>query len=639
MCGIAGYYNLSSLSISPTQRLSLFRSILDRGPDSSGDILLCDEKLYLCHSRLSIQDLSSSGNQPISSHSEHFMLIFNGEIYNHLELRLLLEENNPSIEWTGRSDSETLVQLVEHFGISKALDLANGMFALAIFDLQKSRLFLARDAFGQKPLYYHLDPELNRLTFSSYLHSIPLISPYCRVNSRDASPTLGFSLPPSTMLADCFELAPGSLLEINRVDNTLAISSRRWFSLYTSNFSGIPKLQETFLSVSKATAIRLIHDKLVQSVECCLASDVPLSCLLSGGIDSTLVTSIASKLLPSPPVAFTASFSDLPSNYLSLNESQHASKIAAHLGIEHVPVNISCNDLIAFVSSDDFPLELSCDPSLIPLALLSKQIKAAGFSVVLSGDGADEVFSGYSRHQLLPHLHKLSKYPLLGHSLIAVLTSLRALLPNTSFSGEYQRKIDKLITTFSPSKNIIQHYQRMFGETKLNFLVDHFTYLENLHLSDLVQLLDLLIYLPQQVLHKSDIATMHYGLELRSPFLDPSLVELGLILPSKYKNRRFPSPLSNKIVLRNILAQYIPQQLTNRPKSGFTLPLAPWLRSQLYTWSLQYLSQDVCEQFKIFSYNHTVLQLHQSHLSGLADNSVQLWKIISIHRWLMRLSI
>lgn len=630
MCGISGLWSENPLSSQQRSQLATaFKyHIQHRGPDSYGAWTSPDSRLLLTHRRLSIVDLSPSGHQPMTSPSGRYTIVFNGEIYNHNKLRLGLDTR-----WLGSSDTETLLALFDVHGVHNSLHLLVGMFAFAVWDNTELLLHLCRDRFGEKPLYYgHISYQNHPcLTFCSELFPYydncfgkPEIDQY----SLATFLTKSYIEQPSTVFSAFSQLPPGSIATFNSPNIPPTISA--WWSnlreSYNSYYSQIINPYKHTLDSKTFALENLFHDVISDQ----LNADVPVGAFLSGGIDSSLVCSIAQQCHSQCLKTFTISFPDDP----HFDESIYAQQIADHLATDHTTIPVRSSDLIStFKNIPQYLSEPFADSSLIPSLLVSQCAKASGLSVALTGDGADELFGGYNRHQILPLIHRFcSKLP---QPLLEGISSAISLYPVSKY-GLLQQKLTKLssILPFARDRRALydQVTSQFLDPSELlcdpcpqprSSLVDVFAP----SLTEYYMMLDTLSYLPSDILTKVDRASMAVSLETRAPFLDHRVAQFAWSLPVEYKT----SARDTKIILKNLLSRHVPEHLFRRPKSGFALPIGQWFRKPLRGWVEDLLHPEVLYSQRIFN-PQSVRNLWLSHLSGY-DHSQQIWSLIVWQSW------
>lgn len=631
MCGISGLWSPTPLSQNQhTQLSSVFHeSLRHRGPDAYGSWSSPDSTLLFTHRRLSVVDLSAAGHQPMTSPSGRYTIVFNGEIYNHNKLRREL-----STDWRGTSDTETLLALFDAHGVHKSLHQLVGMFAFAVWDSVTEVLHLCRDRFGEKPLYYgHITYSGQHcLTFSSEL------APYLNrtfekpsINPHSLSPFFSKSCidAPLTIFSGFTQLLPGTIVSFQSPQ--LSPKQTYWWSSLRQARTAFSSQRSLSSPSDLNRSVDDLQHLLCDVISDQLSADVPVGAFLSGGIDSSLVCSIAQKCLPKNIQSFTISFPDDP----LFDESVYAQQIADSLQIEHTTIPVSSSDLLqTFKKIPQLISEPFADSSLIPSLLVSQSAKAYGLSVALTGDGADELFGGYNRHQLLPLIHRYTS--LFPQSLLDLSSSLLSRHP-VSTRGLLQNKLTKLSVVLAYSKNPRALYEQVtsiFQDPSDLLLTPHsqlnHSGLLNVtapSLSEYYMLLDTLLYLPSDILTKVDRASMAASLETRAPFLDHRVAMFAWSLHADYKVSR----LSKKIILKKLLSRYLPENLFLRPKSGFALPVGQWFRKPLRTWVEDCLDPHILHSQGILNVN-AVSSLWSSHLAGF-DRTQELWSVLVWQSW------
>ena len=636
MCGIAGFY-LKSQNEEHGSLCNYVKKMTDtlshRGPDNSSNWSNEVDKIYLGHRRLSIIDLSTNANQPLHSNNNRYVIIFNGEIYNFLQLKKDL--NKYKINFNNKSDTQVLIEYINFFGLKITLQNIIGMYAFVLWDKKKKELFLVRDKIGKKPLYWCY--QNNQLIFASEIKAI-LAFPYFKkkVNKNSLSEFLRLSYihSPNSIYEEMFKVEPGSYIKVN---NKFEIKKKKFWDLKSIILS---KKNKNFNNNKLSDFENLLED----AVEKRLVSDVPLGVLLSGGIDSSLVAALAQKKSPRKIKTFSMAFKD--NRY---DESKFAKKIAKILDTDHTEYfaeDFSVEDLVNNLANIyDEPF---ADSSQIPTFIICNRIKK-DVSVALSGDGGDEVFLGYSRYFWGERISKINRiFPkklrsILSNIILSIPPDKLNLASNFFFKkiipphlGDRLQKIGKIINASSDSSI----YQKLIYQLEpQNFLLkENFRENKIFNLSNFpanydfiqaMQYLDLITYLPGDILAKVDRASMANSLEIRSPLLDIRLVEYSLQhLEQKEKIRNG----KGKLILRKILSKYLPENLINRPKMGFGVPLSFWLRGPLKIWMLDTLSEQKLKRQEIFMVN-PVKQLIDDHISERRNNHYQLWIILMFQAW------
>jgi len=642
MCGIAGFAQQPPQD--SAQRLEeilapLIRSLRHRGPDGEGIWVDAPAGVALGHRRLSIIDLSPLGNQPMISASGRYVLTFNGEIYNFPTLRRELE--GLQHRFRGHSDTEVMLAGFEQWDVVSCLEKFWGMFAFALWDRQERKLTLARDRLGKKPLYYSLSPGF--VGFASELKALRHPS-QPRVVDRNMLALFlrrGQVPAPYSIFQDIQKLQPGYFLQIDCACYPLRLSSHR---PYWSVFDCIRAHANT-KPMNPLEAEEALFELLSDSVKLRLQSDAPLGAFLSGGTDSSLLVALAQQLTSKPIKTFSIGFHEP-----DMDEAPYAREVARHLGTEHHESYIdsqTCLDLIPKLPQlYDEPF---ADSSQIPTHIVSL-IARQQVTVAISGDGGDELFFGYDRYigtlnrwalcRRIPWptrlwLQKLGK--MLNSSAVC---RYFAGCSSTSGPGVLYRRFQSLLQ-LAGCRNLEDYYQQIMS---FQFETAKFvrgsqeppTVFQRTHLlreiPDLalrLQFLDLCEYLPDDILTKVDRSSMGASLEARAPFLDHRVVEFALGLPYSLKRNEG----QNKWLLKRLLMRFLPQKLVFRPKKGFAIPLADWLRGPLRDWVSQML-EPVRLQNQGYFEPKAVETLWLEHASGIRNHDHQIWSILMFQVWL-----
>lgn len=585
MCGIVG---ILSTCRGGQKAAGLLPPMLDvirhRGPDAEGVWFDADAGIALGHRRLSILDLSPTGAQPMSSASGRFVISYNGELYNHLELRKSLELKRAS--WRGSSDTETLLAAIETFGLEAALRQANGMFAFALWDKKRRVLTLARDRFGEKPLY--LFTSESEIVFASDLASVERFPGFDRRIDQQAVSHYfrrGWQHPDRTIWASVSKVPPGGIVEI---DHRLHQKGRQYWNC-SAEIAG-SHLKSSDLNMEAAcdrldqTLTRAVGDRMI--------SDVPLGAWLSGGVDSSIVVALMQKQSNRTIRTFSIGFSD--GGY---DESSYARAVAAHLGTDHTEAIMDTEKAISIIPElSSIYSEPFSDVSQLPTILLSRMTKEH-VTVALTGDGADELFGGYNRHVLA---NSMAQYHLLASGIGKRAMRLAATLPpwllrsaaalaghNTLQFDDKYRKLQALLRADTPEAlyhGLLDHIPPdAIGETApgIEGLTTAPAPIKGLTAGQQLMHFDTNFYLPEDVLVKVDRAAMSASLETRAPFLDPDVFHLAWSLDPNLKI----SGKRNKAILRQLLGRYLPPELFERPKQGFSIPIGKWLTGPLRDWA------------------------------------------------------
>lgn len=630
MCGISGFIGNKDSNNNSTLLLEkMLSKIIHRGPDSFG--IWHEDDVYFGHRRLAILDLSPAGHQPMLSKDQNLIITFNGEIYNYLDIKHELDINK-NIHWTGHSDTEVILEAISFWGLEKALNKFNGMFAFALWNKQTQELVLARDRFGEKPLYYSLDN--GDLIFASELTAI---EQYPNLNTELDHEAIQLylkyrSIPaPYSIYKSVKKLSPGSYACWKKGSSSIEIKS------YWDTKKIFIEKSSSPIQICEAEALNKLDSLLHSSVKNRMISDVSLGSFLSGGFDSSLVTAIMQKNSSTPVTTFSIGF-DNP----AFNEAEHAKEIASYLGTRHIESYVTGNDALNVVAKlADIYDEPFADSSQIPMYLLSVQTKKH-VTVSLSGDGGDELFGGYTRYiNSLEQWEKLNNIPLSTHisRFIAVLPEyLRSYLLNL-LNLVSQRKLTNLqfadLIELCGAKTFSEFYQMLLSSWKnTSILLNNPNVVQgydniNLSQTNLMMLEDTLNYLPNDILTKVDRACMSVSLEGRIPFLDKDIAEFAWSLPLELKINNRMGKYLPKVLAYN----YIPKHLLDRPKTGFAVPLAEWLRNDLKDWASNLLANDNLIRQQIFD-ARIISEVWSEHQSSLIDHSDKLWTILMLQSWL-----
>ncbi len=646
MCGINGFLTLNSFKNFDLTKIlaDTTNRLVSRGPDSSGFWVDDQEGIYLGHRRLSIVDLSENGMQPMSSNGGRFVICLNGEIYNHLELRDELNSNEGiNIVWQSCSDTETLINCIEVWGIENTLLKLVGMYSFAIWDKQYQELTIVRDRFGEKPLYYGWIDEA--FFFSSELKAIksnPIINLDIDRNSIAMLLKYSYIPAPYSIYKNIYKLKPGTYL---------TISLKRKESTQKVYWSASDKIKSAFDNPFVGTrneAIDQLNLKLTESIKKQMLADVPLGAFLSGGVDSSLVVAIMQKMSNNPVKTFSIGFAED-----IFNEAIFAQQVSKHLKTDHTELYVTQSDALNVIpllaSLYDEPF---ADSSQIPTYIVAK-LAQKSVTVSLSGDGADELFGGYNRYLLTFKLwNKISHIPLWLRDLISSLVRLikpqiynlvfkyftfKGTILNLSNIGDKLHKAMNVLT----SKSHFELYERLISswddsstvvigaEAPKEFVSSISDEFKDFDPISQMMAFDLLTYLPDDILCKVDRAAMGVSLETRVPFLDHNVMEFAWSLPLDFKiyNNK------TKWVLREVLYKYVPKSLIERPKMGFGIPLDSWLRGDLKSWADDLLNENRLIKEGYFN-PAPVRQKWEEHISGKRNWANHLWPILMFQSWL-----
>lgn len=620
MCGIAGFVYGESSGRSTIQ--SMCDQISHRGPDSEGYWQTDDGALAIGHRRLSILDLSAAGHQPMHSECGRYVLVFNGEIYNHLALRSLLAEPN----WHGQSDTETLLACFTAWGLEATLQAVRGMFAFALWDKQERELTLARDRVGEKPLYWGWCGDV--LLFGSELKALKAHPGFNAEVDRGALTLLlrhCYIPAPYSIYQGIQKLKPGHFVRIP-VRGDVAESKAADPVAYWSLTDVVENGQSNKFCGSPSEAVGLLESSLSASVSEQMLSDVPLGAFLSGGVDSSAIVALMQAQSGRKVRTFTIGFEE--GGY---NEAEHAKQVARHLGTDHTELYVSADDALGVIPR--LP-KMFCEPfgdsSQIPTFLVSQMAKQH-VTVALSGDGGDELFGGYTPYQFAPRYWRLlSKLP-------RRLRALSAAIISRSPAPDKLLKLAEVMAAHSKE----EFYRLMMSHwTAPELVVRNASEPRSvLNSPDLwpktdsyehwMMAMGTQMYMPDDILVKVDRAAMANSLETRVPLLDHRIIEFAWQLPLHMKIREG----KGKWVLREVLYKHVPRELIERPKKGFSVPLGDWLRGPLRDWAEALLDEQRLQSEGYF-YPQPIRKAWQQHQKGQRDNSGKLWSVLMFQAWL-----
>lgn len=620
MCGICGIIDTAKAPIDTARVTAMARAMAHRGPDDEG--IYSAPGVCLGHRRLSIIDLSSAGHQPLSNEDKTIWAVLNGEIYNYKELREELQKKGHIFR--SDSDTEVLVHLYEAQG-KECVKSILGMYAFAIWDSKRQSLLLARDRIGKKPLLYSYRG--GKLCFASEFKALlesNLVEKKISLQALDYYFTFGYIPAPLTIYANVFKLLPGHILWLV---NQQIKTERYWQLDFTKK-----------LNICEKEAKEEINRLLTEAVRARLYSDVPLGVFLSGGIDSSLVVGMMAKLCNHKIRTFSIGFDEA-----EYDELKYARSIARHFDTEHKEFIVRPKALDVLPALVEHYGEPYADPSCIPtyyLAQMSKQY----VSVVLNGDGGDELFAGYDRYQAMLYSSFFDNIPLFLRKKIHQIAM--SFIPETRAQQSGMRKIKRFFNAIGlpPHKRYMQWIGVFNDELKEGAYSSDFLKSAannpsdalfkstlndtSMHLIDRLLKLDTMTYLPDDLLVKVDIATMSHGLEARSPLLDHRLMEFVAALPVSFKLRG----AAKKYILKKVAKQFIPWENIYRPKKGFGVPIGEWFRGELKG----ILLDNVLDThfLKIGYFNKKALQgIVTQHMSQKEDHSFQLWTLLMFSLW------
>lgn len=628
MCGISGFIDFNRGS-SDVQLKNMTDSLYHRGPDGSGYEFLQTNKyqLGLGHRRLSIIDLSETGKQPMKF--EHLWITFNGEIYNYKEVKAELIALNH--QFLGHSDTEVILHAFDQWGVS-CIDKFIGMFVFVIYDIKHENLICVRDRAGVKPFFYYWKDGL--FLFSSELkafHQHPQFKKEINTDAVAAYMQFGNVPTPYCIFNNCHKLKPGHYLKFSLL--TTDFSLHKYWDVYDAYNK--PKLNISFEEAKTET------EKILKSAfDYRMVSDVPVGVFLSGGYDSACVTALLQKDRNDKLKTFTIAVPDI-----GLNEAPYAKDVAAHLGTEHFEYECTQKEALGLI--DDLPYyydEPFADSSAIPTTLVCKMARQQ-VTVALSADAGDEIFAGYNRYDYLmkygKRLNQLPDFIRKGASQMMNVISadkIPVLRNKYNFHNRYE-KLKGLLNDPSP-KNMMLNLSTQFDEKSIaKLMMSNIHNLDTAYLSNALKegfysplaymmAIDYQTYLLDDILQKVDRASMTVSLEGREPFLDHRIIEWAARLPDNYKYYNG----SKKYILKEIVHQYIPKQLMDRPKMGFAIPIENWLMNDLKEKVLYYLDEQKIENQNIFE-RSAVQKLKMDFYSGKKEYANKIWCLLMFQMW------
>lgn len=642
MCGIAGLVDLTASTSSEDLLAAASRmaaQLRHRGPDDSGHWSDPRCGVGLGFRRLSVVDLSRAGHQPMASAGGRYVVVFNGEIYNHQELRKHL----PAQSWRGHSDTEVMLAAFERWGIREATERFNGMFAFAVWDREREALTLGRDRMGEKPLYYGTDGQ--RVFFGSEIKAIRACPGFRASVSRDALTLFlrhGYIPAPYSIYEGIAKLLPGHLVEVSA--SGIGVPSPYW-SAREASIGGMGKPTVA----SETELVDQLESLLFDAVELRMHADVPLGAFLSGGIDSSLVVALMQAQQSRPVKTFTIGFGEQ-----GYDEAPHARSIANHLGTDHTELYVTSEEAQAVIPHlSTIYDEPFADSSQIPTSLVS-QLARDQVTVSLSGDGGDELFGGYPRYLLLEELWgRLQRVPMpLRRSTASALTRVpmqrwdalfrmaTPVLPGRARRAHPGRQLHRLARALRQDRpedvyrglvSIWNDPEAVIidGSELLTPLSDPEAPLPTSSPALRAMQLDAVTYLPDDLLVKVDRAAMAVSLETRIPLLDHRLYEFAWSLPLDQKIRG----RQGKHLLRQVLYRHVPKEMIDRPKMGFGVPIGLWLRGPLRDWADDLLAPARLKAQGLVEVG-PVQQAWEAHRSGSSDEGYRVWAILMLQAWL-----
>lgn len=638
MCGIAGIAGWKAAPDLQADIARMTEPIRHRGPDDFG--IWCDGAagVGLGQRRLSIIDLSEHGHQPMASVNGRWMLSYNGEIYNFDLLRDELQAAGKAPPWRGRSDTEVLLACIVAWGVEATLKKLIGMFSIALWDREERTLTFARDRIGEKPLYYGIVG--GRVYFASELKAIVAAAGPLEIDREALNEFFCFSYVPAprSIWQGIRKLPPAHYIVLRSPE----CANKAPLAYWEMGGEGHDALRAEMADASSQEITNRVEAEIRRAVGMQMVSDVPLGAFLSGGVDSSLVVALMQQQSSRPVRTFTIGF-DEP----EINEAPFAAAVAKHLGTDHTELYVTGKDAEQLIPELPHVYdEPFADSSQIPTTLVSR-LTRQHVTVSLSGDGGDELFAGYPRYFLTRELWRRAgavPYPL-RKMLASLLTTptpsawnrlTSAFVPKLrqhTINGHRIHRLAKMIQT----KSIGEMYVRLMSQWQPE---DGFVRGVRLRTYDLrhwdsslepveaMRRWDLAQYMPDDLMVKVDRAAMSASLETRAPLLDHKLVELALALPERelFKGER------GKLALRNVLYRYVPQQLIERPKAGFGIPLGQWLRGPLRGWAENMLDPAMIRAQGLIDADKVAL-LWAEHVSGKYDRGSYLWNVLMFQAW------
>jgi asparagine synthase (glutamine-hydrolysing) len=612
VCGISGFFTQRNYDIDSaiSYLVDMNDQLYKRGPDDKGYWYDEVNKIGLAHRRLSIIEISKAGHQPMISFSGRYIIIFNGEIYNHLNLR----KDIINYPWKGSSDTETLLASIELWGVPETLEKIEGMFAFALWDKDEKKLILARDRIGEKPLYYGWQGKT--FLFASELKAFLKHPEFNKEIDREALELYvrnGYVPSTKSIFNGINKLQPGCYLSISINDpiNDIIKINKYW------DFLNVVKAgHDNPFKGNTNEALFVLENLLIKSVSQQMLSDVPLGAFLSGGTDSSLIVSLMQSISNQPIKTFTIGFEEK-----IYNEAHYAKNIANHLKTDHTELYVSSKEAMEMIPEMSLIYdEPFADASQIPTFLVSKLAKKS-VSVTLSGDAGDELFGGYDRYDnTIKTWNKLNRVPYSARNIISKF------FPNKSYvEGLLSHNIDEFYNYMNSQWKGIND---LVVNTKNHQIESNLVFSEFEIPKERLMINDTLKYLPDDILVKVDRAAMANSLETRVPLLNHKIVEFAWSLPLNVRCR----DNITKWPLKQILYKYIPEGLLNRPKMGFGIPIGIWLRGPLKEWAENLLSIERLSEDGFFNVSE-VRKAWNQHLSGKYDRHYWLWTILMFQTW------
>jgi asparagine synthase (glutamine-hydrolysing) len=619
MCGIAGLIKFKG---DAKKNIGLMNDrMLHRGPDDGGIFVSENGEVALGHRRLSIVDLSKNGAQPMVSHSGKNVMVYNGEIYNSREVRKALEDAGFKEDYRGTSDTEILLEAIEHFGAKKALSLCKGMFAIAVYDKEKNTITLSRDRVGEKPLYY--GTVAGCFAFASDIGCLRVVEGFDNaINTEvlDIYFTEGYIPAPYSIYSGINKLEAGTILTLN-IDTLQSTIETYWSMLEAAR-----KGQNNLFKGSRKEAADELERLLRASIKDQMVADVPVGAFLSAGIDSGTIVSLMQDLAPGKVKTFTIGMNDE-----KYNEAKYAAEIAKHLGTEHTELYITEDDAKAVIPKLATMFgEPFADSSQIPTYLVSKMTRDH-VTVSLSGDAGDELFCGYTSYESvsriwgkmrnIPYFIRKPASSIVLHSPLASKEIYR--IKGTLLGAKGPGQIHKMEHETDPLTKKIA-----LSQTVLPYKYDTLKEGTMSEPNHQCMLMDMLVYHPDDILVKVDRTAMAVSLETRVPMLDRDLVEFAWTLPLEYLREG----KTGKQVLRDVLYRYVPREMMERPKKGFSIPIDSWLKDKgLRSWAEDLLDENKLRAQGIL--DPAVVRRMWTDFTEKGYYRIQIWYILMFQQW------
>ena len=679
MCGITGIYLNDGRAHGGLEKTvtEMANTLEHRGPDDVGVWSDAQKCIAFGHRRLAIVDISASGHQPMTSSSKKYVVALNGEIYNHYQLRQELDLINPGFQWKGHSDTETLLEAFEVWGINETLNKVVGMFAIALWDTGAHSLYLIRDRFGEKPLYYGwIKTDHGKVfSFGSELKALRAYPGFQNNISRNALKQYFkymYVPAPYSIFEGIYKLEPGSMISMNvppqneptkllhaKDDEDIlydGLKISKWYKFKVAVSENAKKL-----ITDEFEATSLLEAQLKETIKIQSLADVPLGAFLSGGIDSSAIVALMQNQSSTPIKTFTIGFDEA-----QFDESQYAQAVASHLKTDHHEMRVTSNDALSLIPQlPHLYDEPFADSSQIPTYFVSQAARKE-VTVSLSGDAGDELFGGYNRYLWAPQLWKKINWMPFPARKVLGKTLRKIPIEFWDKIGDYYNfvrsdskgvtrlgdKVTKTALRLNNVDSLDALYKSLVCEWPNTDALVKVDSEGSENVSALIDLIedplpkyglkesesrmmywDTISYLPDDILCKVDRAAMGNSLETRVPFLDHRVVELAQRIPLNIKIKNS----IGKSVLRNILFKHVPRELIERPKAGFGIPLGSWLRGPLRPWVEELININRLER-EGYLQPDLVNKIWKEHLSGKRDWSFRIWSVVIFQQWLESLT-